>query len=85
MTILGTMTQTSGATRPPQLKPGVTVRHRSEPTWAGEIRQPDAFYLTLRLRGVAPRDQKLVHWPDADICTWEHVENLTAETPEETR
>lgn len=69
------MTQTVGTTR---LTPGTTVRHRRDPNWVGEIRQPDTFYLTLRLRGVALGRQKLVFWPDADLCTWEHVGNLEA-------
>lgn len=73
------MTQTLGATRQTQLKPGVIVRHRQDAAWAGEVRKSDDFYDTLKLRGVADRAQVLVHWPDAQLCTWERVTDLTTE------
>lgn len=65
------------------MKPGVRVAHRQDPDWIGEIRQPDDFYLTLRLRGVGERQQVLVHWPDAEVCTWEKTADLLVceETP----
>jgi len=80
------MTLTMPTRRPQQLKPGVKVTHRRDPDVIGEVRQPDAFYNTLRLRGVGERQQVLVHWPDAELCTWERAAELTAElsAPEET-
>lgn len=74
------MTQTA-PTRPRALKYGTRVRHRRDPELAGVIRQPDAFYLALCLRGVAMSGQKLIHWPEADVCTWERNADLI---PEET-
>lgn len=66
------------------LRIGTSVNHRrDDELTGGEIQAPDAFYLNLALRGVALNQQKLIHWPAIDLCTWERIEDLTPveETP----
>lgn len=74
------MTQATATRRTPTrtLKIGTSVDHRrDDELTGGQIKAPDAFYLGITLRGVAISQQKLVHWPAIDLCTWERIEDLT--------